>query len=337
MLHSMTVIARGSVTRHGRDLRSVFDLLGVDENHLTAAFGWTLACSPRLMAALLTRLGVIDPGNESAYTVDMEVLDDSGRTDLELPGPGRLLVIEAKRGWNLPSEEQLSRYASRILDIGDGQLVTLSDCSLEWAGLKLPREVAGVPVVHLPWSAVQSAIWDAIRTTGGHERLWLRQLHEYLRGALQVTEVDSAEVYCVVVTRQRFGDRTFRDYIDEGFYFFPYGWGHGWPVTPPNFLAFRWDSQVQRVCRVVHHEVVADLNERWPAIPPAPKETAPHVVCRLGPPLRMAPLPAGRNYRATRLWVLLDQLFTAATLEEAHIASQRLRGEAPPPPGALST
>jgi hypothetical protein len=259
----------------------------------------------------------------------MEVRADSGRTDLELPGPGRLLVIEAKRGWHLPSEEQLDGYAGRIRDVGGGQLVTLSDYSPEWARLKLPREVDGVPVVHLPWSAVQSDIRDAIRTTAGHERLWLAQLDEYLKGALKVTEVDSAEVYCVVVTQERFGDRTFRDYVDEGFYFFPYGWGHGWPVTPPNFLAFRWDNQVQRVCRVVDHEVIADLNDRWPAIPRSPTETAAHTVCRLGPPLRMAPLPTGRNYRASRIWVLLDQLFTADTLQAAHIGSQRLRGEIP--------
>ena len=55
----------------------------------------------------------------------------------------------------------------------------------------------------------------------------------------------------------------------------------------------------------------------------------PHIVCRLGPPLRREPLPTGVNYRATRIWVLLDQLFTADTLREAHIESQRLRGELP--------
>ena len=43
----------------------------------------------------------------------------------------------------------------------------------------------------------------------------------------------------------------------------------------------------------------------------------------------MEPLPTGVNYRATRIWVLLDQLFTADTLREAHIESQRLRGELP--------
>ncbi len=41
----------------------------------------------------------------------------------------------------------------------------------------------------------------------------------------------------------------------------------------------------------------------------------------------MDPLPTGVNYRATRIGVLLDQMFTADTPQEAHRASQRLRGE----------
>jgi hypothetical protein len=41
----------------------------------------------------------------------------------------------------------------------------------------------------------------------------------------------------------------------------------------------------------------------------------------------MDPFPTGVNYRANRIWVLLDQLFTARTLQEAYLSSQELRGE----------
>jgi hypothetical protein len=44
------------ITRHGSDVESVFDLLGQDENDLTAALGFALAnCSP-LLGAVLQRL-----------------------------------------------------------------------------------------------------------------------------------------------------------------------------------------------------------------------------------------------------------------------------------------
>jgi hypothetical protein len=46
-----------SVSRYGRHMSTVFDLLGTHEPALTAAVGWTLRRSPTLLAAVLARLG----------------------------------------------------------------------------------------------------------------------------------------------------------------------------------------------------------------------------------------------------------------------------------------
>ena len=222
-------------------------------------------------------------------------------------------------------------------------LVTLSDCSPEWARRHLPTAVDGVKVTHVPWSVVGQHLSAVRRRAAGHERLWLDQLSTYLKETLRVVEVNNAEVYCVVINNERpggGGPHTYREVVDEGLYYYPYGWGRGWPPVPPNFLAFRWNNRVQRVHRVIGHEVIASLQERWPDIP-APTEDSdeklrtegtdrPHVLCRLGPALRMEPLPTGINYRAARVWVLLDQLFTAPTLQAALRESQQLRGELPP-------
>ncbi len=328
------------MTRHGSSMRSVFSLLGSSENDLTAALGWTLRNSPKFLAALT---GSLHPAPQTATTaIDLEVSDDLGRTDLELHGSDHVIVIEAKRGWVLPTITQLAAYASRCRTMRVAHLVTLSDCSPEWARLQLPTAVDGVKVTHLPWSVVREHLAAVRRGTGGHERLWLDQLETYLKETLRVVEVNNAEAYCVVINNERpggGGPHTYREIVEQGFYYFPYGWGHGWPPVPPNFLAFRWDNHVQRVHRVLGHEVIASLQERWPDIP-APvggsSEQArvdgtdrPHVLCRLGPALRMDPLPTGVNYRAARLWVLLDQLFTAPTLQAALHGSQQLRGELP--------
>lgn len=89
------------LTRHGRPVASVFDLLGRRENDLTAALGFTLNRSPALLSALaeLLKRGVAGP-----VGVSMEVADELGRTDLELRAPGHLFVVEAKQGWDLPSD-----------------------------------------------------------------------------------------------------------------------------------------------------------------------------------------------------------------------------------------
>ena len=327
------------MTHHGNTMASVFSLLGSNENDLTTALGWTLRSSPTLLTALTSSL---NPAPQAATTtIDLEVSDDLGRTDLELHGADHVVVIEAKRGWLLPTTTQLAAYASRCRTMPVAHLVTLSDCSPDWARLQLPATVDGVKVTHLPWSVVRERLADARRGTAGHERLWLDQLDTYLKETLRVVEVNNAEAYCVVINNERpggGGPHTYREIVEQGFYYYPYGWGRGWPPVPPNFLAFRWENHVQRVHRVLSHKVIASLQELWPDIP-APRRAdepsrvegtdRPHVLCRLGPALRMEPLPTGMNYRAARLWVLLDQLFTAPTLQAALRGSQQLRGDLP--------
>jgi hypothetical protein len=41
------------------------------------------------------------------------------------------------------------------------------------------------------------------------------------------------------------------------------------------------------------------------------------------------PIPSGANYRAARVWVLVDQLLTSATLKDAIASSKDLTGRVP--------
>jgi hypothetical protein len=90
-------------------------------------------------------------------------------------------------------------------------------------------------------------------------------------------------------------------------------------------MAFRWKGSVQRIHRVVEHEVVPRLSDRWPHL--AEETTGkPFAVYRLGPRLPpYGPIPNGAAYRASHLWVLLDQLQTARTLADALVQSKKLR------------
>jgi hypothetical protein len=49
-------MAGAGLTRHHREVGNAFDLLGQDENHLTAALAFTLARSPALLARVLHRV-----------------------------------------------------------------------------------------------------------------------------------------------------------------------------------------------------------------------------------------------------------------------------------------
>jgi len=317
-----------AVTRHGREVASVFDLLGQDENDLTAALGFTLSCSQLLLQAFADR---VFPGAViGTVNVRMETRDELGRTDLELDTGMELAVVEAKRGWLLPGESQLSAYAPRILRRGSGVLVSLSNASAEWANALLPPAIGKVPLKHIAWSHIRDDLVVARNNSRGRERFWLDELHEYLKRAIRMRDAADSWVYCVVVSTWRPGDgglRTFRDFVvNEHTYFHPFGWGGGWPKTPPNFLAFRWNNQVQQVHRVLSSQVMPNLQNRWTDIPVTEDTARPHIVYQLGPALPGMPIPSGRQYRATRLWVLLDMLLTSGSLAEAVERSYALTG-----------
>ena len=114
------MISRAPLARHGREVSSVFDLLGRKENDLTAALAFTLGRSPALLGLILRRL-VPGPEDEEAV-LRLEAPDALGRTDLEISTPSRLIIVEAKRGWLLPGETQLGKYAPRIAAHGAGAL-----------------------------------------------------------------------------------------------------------------------------------------------------------------------------------------------------------------------
>jgi hypothetical protein len=51
-----TIDLVGVIARHGGEVDSVFDLLGRNENDVTAAFGFTLANSPLMLSTILARV-----------------------------------------------------------------------------------------------------------------------------------------------------------------------------------------------------------------------------------------------------------------------------------------
>jgi len=222
------------LVRHGREVSSIFDLLGRKENDFTAALAFTLGRSPALLGLILRRLA---PESEDEQAeLRLEEPDAQGRTDLEISTRTRLIIIEAKRGWLLPGETQLARYAPRVAAHDGGILASLSAASTRWAQASLPAAVQDVPVVHLPWDHVRADLAAAGTAARGQERTWLDEFSEYLRKAVKMLDPADSWTYFVTVGNGRPGDggpRTFRDFITtEGCYFHPYGWGSGWPRPP---------------------------------------------------------------------------------------------------------
>jgi hypothetical protein len=314
------------LTRYGRDTSAVFDLLGRGEVDLTAALGWTLSRSPLLLRALWARLGLpSDPGD---VELALEVADAEGRTDLELVAAAVTVIIEAKKGWLLPGEAQLTKYLPRLSPERPGLLVSLSDSSSAWAARVLPDRLEGVPVRHLPWDDVRADLRTALRDARGAERQWLTELSTYLAGATAVRDPAEQWVYCVVINDKSpggGGPHTFREVVQKHrLYYHPFAAGGGWPKRPPILMAFRWGGLLRQVNRISGDHVVETLQEEWPTIPVTATTVIPHIVYHLDRDIPIPEIPTTGVYRARRVWVLLDQLLTAPTLLDAEQWSREL-------------
>src|SRR3954447_17113497 len=94
---------------HGREIHTVFELLGVRENDITYSLGWCLRQSSHLADALMKN--VLGRAEETpVHTVFLQHHDEKGITDVELHAGRSALTVEAKRGWTLPVLDQLARY-----------------------------------------------------------------------------------------------------------------------------------------------------------------------------------------------------------------------------------
>lgn len=315
------------LARYGRSVGSVFDLLGRNEVDLTAALGWTLTASPRLLDWLWDRWDL--PGQASAVEVSLEVADDSGRTDLQLSNTAATVVVEAKQGWLLPDETQLAQYLPRLTGAPHPLLVSLSDSSHRWAKAKLVEVVGSVPVAHLAWDDVRAAL-RTLRSAGpprlpSAERVWLDQLATYLAGVRTVRDPAEQWVYVVAVNQSApggSGATSYRDYVVNRRYFHPLA--PQWPKRSPVLIGFRWDSKVRQVNRVVRDRRVETLQDEWPLIPVNDDTARPHVIYELGPDLPLPDITTSSVRQARRVWALLDQLLTTGDLAEAERASRNL-------------
>ncbi len=166
---------------HGREADSFFELLGKAENDITASMGWVLSRSERFRTALLNdlRLGAVPHGTASVHLQESAATE--GYTDIEIQSAGLHCIIEAKRGWNLPTEMQLAKYVGRFADMDQHLLLVISECSPDYAGTILST----IPVVptpeHRSWQQIRHLAYHASRGAGIHERRLLREFADYLR------------------------------------------------------------------------------------------------------------------------------------------------------------
>lgn len=309
-------------------MHTVFDLLGEKENDLTYALGWGLANSPRLIEAVLEDVGseldVADTGDDPAVRLQ-EYVPGSGYTDVEIRSDKAHVIIEAKRGWVLPDERQLSKYAESLTPGLAGAMVIIAEGSPAFAAGKYPAAVPGpdgemVPVLYRSWEQA-TLLAEGVSGGASNEARLLRELTRYLRGLVNMQNQRDNMVFVVSLGRE--ADWTPippQDIVlKHNRYFHPVGGGSGgWPKEPPNYLGFRFDGQLEQICHVDDVEITERPRDFISEFTEHHDFEDPHYLYKLGPPiLPTHTVKSGKVKRALRVWAALDLLLTCKTIDEA--------------------
>ena len=117
------------------------------------------------------------------------------------------------------------------------------------------------------------------------------------------------------------GTWTWIDVVErDKHYFHPKG--QGWPDVPPNYIAFRYDGELQSVHYIESYEVVTDpssVNKNWL------ESDFEQYLYKLGPAMKPSATVKSGPIWNSRHWCIIDTLLSGAckTISEAAAETKR--------------
>jgi len=327
---------------HGAEIKTVFDLLGSTENDITFSVGWALAQSEIFLSRLLDDLY---PGRNYGRITAIRLQefkggsdrknDEHGYTDIEIEAERLHVIFEAKRGWSLPTDQQLTKYANHLERYTKVKksIVVLSECSAEYVKNRLPNAINDIPILYRSWKHLSQIVTKSGYDGSHAEKRVLSELNKYLEGLITMQNQQSNCVYVVSLGNDtpEWSKLSWIEIVTKKQrYFHPFGSG-GWPKDPPNYLGFRYYGKLQSIHHVDSYEIVDDLSRYIPEIS-RKKWNAVHdrfslVLYKLGEPIKpVADVRTGNVYRNGRVWAAIDLLLTCRTISEARDLTNERNG-----------
>ncbi|CAG0936914.1 hypothetical protein TFLX_05811 [Thermoflexales bacterium] len=316
--------------RYSQQLHTIFDLLGDNENDITASIGWASAQSETFLTCLLKE---VFPGQYLGQKTEIRLQDaagsiDYGYTDIEIESDRIHVIIEAKRGWHLPDRNQLEKYAVRFKSKKvKNAVVVMAECVPTYAAMHLQRMVGQIPVHYLSWKQIAQIADQCAGQATRKEKYLLHDLHTYLRGIMSMQNQNSNLVYVVSLGTDtpEWSTVSWIEFITKKKrYFHPYD--KNWPKEPPNYLGFRYYGQLQSIHHVEGYEIVSDLHTRIKEIRSG-MNWGDMALYTLGPPITPQHIvKTGNVYGPGHDWVALDLLLTCQTVSEARTLTKKRAG-----------
>ncbi len=250
-----------------------------------------------------------------------EYAAQQGITDIEIEAGDVRVIVEAKRGWTLPTIDQLRQYAARKPRL----IVVLSECSENFASPRLAQQIGGVAVIHRSWRDVAKLTRAARGRCDRAEGRVLDEFLTYLETAMPVQDQESNLVYVVSLsldTPKGWGISSI-DIVEKlGRYFHPVG--DRWPKEPPNYLGFRYHGKLQSIRHVDGYEIGTNPHKFFKEIPSG--DWDPHFFYTLGPPITPPhDVRTGNIFRNHRVRAALDLLLTCKSVAKARDETDKRR------------
>lgn len=319
---------------HKKPVDSIFHLLGEKENDITFSVGWALSRSPSFLNTFLrTAVSWKKQVVSDSTAIRLQTYESAkGITDIEIEsGDNFFLIVEAKRGWNLPSRRQLRKYLQRKSFSSSKAkmkaIVVLSECAAEYASPNLdgPKR-RNVLIVPISWKDVYACCDQAKQLCSHAEIRLLNELSNYLENIMTMQNNESNWVYVVALGGSKRTPKgwniTFRDLVNKKHrYFHPFG-RNGWPPEAPNYIAFRYHGKLQTIHHIESYDVFTNPHKIVKEIPS--QNWKQHIVYRLGPAISPSrEVRTGRIFRNGRVWCMLDTLLTSITISDARNLSKK--------------
>lgn len=312
---------------HNNKTKSLFELLGYDENSLSYSLGYSLHNCPTLLKVIVNK---IYDKNVKFNLAEIKLQNfgekDKGYTDFEVELNDKyFFVIEAKNGLNLPNIKQLKKYRNRFYGYRKRYcfIVVLTECSDEFVLNNLPESIYGVKIKPLSWREVIKSINVAYPFVGNKEKFILDELREYLKMVVTMENVESNKVYVVSLAQRMnilIGITPKELAYERRRYFYPSS--GGWPVPPPNYIAFRMGGKLQFIQHVEKYALVDDVHKEIAEVKKG--KCQDYYLLFLGEPFEpRKELRNGKIWSNGRLWCMLDTLFTARSIKEASEITKR--------------
>ncbi len=304
---------------HDREINTVFDLRGDRENDITFSLGWALAQSDIFLARFLRDI-FPQRNTGKATSVHLQRHDENkngGYTDIEIKTEVAHVIVEAKRGWNLPKRAQLKKYAQRFGKSGENAIVVMAE--REPTGVQLPKRVSSVPIQYRSWKQITKTALQSVGSGSNAEKRLLREFAAYMKGLMQMQHQESNLVYVIALgsrEKQTWSGMAWRDHVINNSAFHK-DCREKWPSTPPNYLGFRYDGQLQSIHHVESYAVITDLTKYVPVRHKTHWMYKRRHFCKLGPAIVPKHTVKTTGLWNTKVWAALDLLLTCKTVSGA--------------------